>query len=484
MYVELVLASLATFIWWYTEPGLLNHLCLNVMFVSSVSTLVFNANPLLRYDGYYILADLTEIPNLRQKATSILSRKMGEWFLGLEQPDDPFLPERNQLFFALYSVAAAIYRWVVVFSILWFLYKVWEPYNLQIIGQIIACMSLWGLLVMPLYQVAKFFYVPGRLEKVKKPRMYASIGGTLAVLIGVAMLPLPHSIMADLEIQARDADPVYVAVAEGGRLTAVEVKAGDVVKEGQLLARLENHDLDLQIAELQGEENSYRTQRDSLLRQGLNDHRAMAEIPQIVESLETVRQQREEKERDQPHLRAVPRRQRLPPPPAPPDHEDPEEALPNWTKTPLDEENRHAYLKEGVLFCQIGDPRELEAVLMIDQGDFEFVEEGRHQKVDIKLDALPFDTISGEIAETARADMRVTPQRLSRKNGGELATTTDPTTGIERPQETTYQARVPLYDKSGLLRLGLRGRAKIHAAWMPLYQRLWRIITHTFNFKL
>ena len=52
---------------------------------------------------------------------------MGEWFLGLEQPDDPFLPERNQIFFALYSVAAAIYRWVVVFSILFFLYTSSSP---------------------------------------------------------------------------------------------------------------------------------------------------------------------------------------------------------------------------------------------------------------------------------------------------------------------------------------------------------------------
>ena len=97
------------------------------MFISSVSTILFNANPLLRYDGYYIVSDLVEIPNLRQKATSILSRKMGEWFLGLEPPEDPFLPERNQMFFALYTVAAVIYRWFIMASILFFLYKVFEP---------------------------------------------------------------------------------------------------------------------------------------------------------------------------------------------------------------------------------------------------------------------------------------------------------------------------------------------------------------------
>ena len=97
MYVELVIASIATYIWWFSDPGtIVNQLALSTMFVCSVSTLMFNANPLMRYDGYYILSDLTEIPNLRQKASTILHRKAGKWCLGLKEPDDPFLPERHQ----------------------------------------------------------------------------------------------------------------------------------------------------------------------------------------------------------------------------------------------------------------------------------------------------------------------------------------------------------------------------------------------------
>ena len=67
MYIELILASTATFLWWNSHEGLFNQMCLNVMFVSSVSTLLFNANPLMRFDGYYILSDMLEIPNLRTK---------------------------------------------------------------------------------------------------------------------------------------------------------------------------------------------------------------------------------------------------------------------------------------------------------------------------------------------------------------------------------------------------------------------------------
>ena len=83
MYVEIVIASICTFLWWFSEPGLLHQLCLSTMFVCSVSTMMFNANPLLRYDGYYILADLMEIPNLRQKASDDSQSQAGRLVPGL-----------------------------------------------------------------------------------------------------------------------------------------------------------------------------------------------------------------------------------------------------------------------------------------------------------------------------------------------------------------------------------------------------------------
>ena len=82
MYVELTLAAICTFIWWASEPGLLNTLCLNVMVVCSVSTVLFNGNPLLRYDGYFILADMLETPNLFQQAESVVGSAFSRWVLG------------------------------------------------------------------------------------------------------------------------------------------------------------------------------------------------------------------------------------------------------------------------------------------------------------------------------------------------------------------------------------------------------------------
>src|SRR3990172_9254257 len=222
MYVELVLASFATYIWWITDQDSdINKICLNVMFISSVSTVMFNANPLLRYDGYYILSDILEIPNLRQKSSQILNRKLGKWCLGLEEEEAPFLPKRHQTLFALYTVASAVYRWIVTLSILYFLNKVFEPYGLKILGQLIAAGAIYGLMVQPLVKLYKFFKIPGRLGKVIRWRMYTTIALIAAFVAGVLFIPLPSHVYCDLEVQARNAASVYVE--QPGILEAVYV---------------------------------------------------------------------------------------------------------------------------------------------------------------------------------------------------------------------------------------------------------------------
>jgi putative peptide zinc metalloprotease protein len=481
MYVELLLAAICTFLWWFSEPGLFNRLCLDVIFVSSVSTVIFNANPLLRYDGYYILADLVEIPNLRQKATTILGRKLGEWCLGLESPEDPFLPQRNQVFFALYSVAAAAYRWVVAFSICWFLYKLFQSYNLEVVGNVVVAASLWGLAVVPLYHVAKFFYVPGRLDQVKKPRFYTSLGILTAVLLVVLFVPLPHRVICPLEIQARDAHPVYVDVP--GKLISLDVKPGQQVTEGQPLAQLRSIDIDLEVAKLKGQADEYRMKLEGLRQQSFRDRRAAAEIPTVLEAIKTVEDQLQGKSRDQQRLRLVaPVKGMVLPPPFTPRRDDPDEKLPAWSGTPLDRENIGAHLEAGALFCQVGDPKRLEAVLIVDQADRNLVYEGL--PVDIKLEGFPHRTLHTEIKEIAESELKVSPQRLSTKSGGDLATKTDPRTGAEKPMSTSYQARSAIDDADGLYQLGLRGQARVHTRWLSLGARLWRLLSHTFNFKL
>src|SRR5438094_1579128 len=129
IYVELVIAAIATWVWWYT-PGrpVLNNIALCVMVLCSVSTVVFNANPLMRFDGYYILADWLEIPNLRDRANRLLKNLTCEYALGMEVQPEPYMQPSRQFLFVAYAIVSYVYRWVITFSILYFMYNWLKPY--------------------------------------------------------------------------------------------------------------------------------------------------------------------------------------------------------------------------------------------------------------------------------------------------------------------------------------------------------------------
>lgn len=480
MYVELVIASVATYIWWFSEPGMLNQLALSTMFVCSVSTVLFNANPLMRYDGYYILSDLTEIPNLRQKSTTLLSRKLGKWCLGLKEPDDPFLPQRNQLFFVAYSIAASVYMWIVTFSITWFLYHVAKGNGLQIFGQMLAVMAVVSLLMMPLYRLFRFFYLPGRIDQVKKPRLFA----TLAVLAGLAaafaLAPIPYHVYCPLEVKPANAETVYVEVP--GILETVFVKPGERVEKGQVLAQLINLDLDMKIAEMIGKRENLSTRLDVLSRIRFDDSSANDEIQSVEKTLAAVETQLVKMEEDRRKLQLkahVSGTILSPPRVAAQTHA--EDNLPSWEGSPLDSKNAGAALAEGVVFCLIGQPTQMEAVLVIDQSEIDFTREG--QSVEIKLDALPHDTFNSALGPVSPENMKIAPKGLSNKAGGDIETKTDET-GQERPISTSYQAVAPLPDNGEIYVPGMRGRAKISAGEQTAARRLWRYLQRTFNFEL
>ncbi len=484
MYVEVVIASIATFIWWFSEPGFLNYLCLNIMFVSSVSTIVFNANPLLRYDGYYILSDILEIPNLRQKASAILTRKLRWWCLGLEEPEDPFLPHRHQGWFAFYTVASFFYRWFVLLSILYFLNKVFEPYGLKIVGQAIAVASLYGMIVMPLWKVFKFFRVPGRVSKVKKARMFASLALLAAVIGGILFIPFPSSVTCEFELQPRGSESVYIDVA--GTLEEVLVEPGQHVDQGQLLARLSNIDLELEIERLLGQREANQAQLDSLYQMQFHDQNAGLQIEVVRKRLASLDEQLVQKQRDLDRLNLTAPRAGIviPPPYRPESRTNPEVELASWSGWPTDKKNLGAtFSPDGSenLFCQIGDPNEWDAVLVINQRDLDLVREG--QEVRLMFNESAYHVFVSSLESVADDEMKHISPRLASTSGGPVPAQHDPG-GEVLPLDTSYQAEVKLDNSLGMFCNGLTGTARIKTAPRTLASRLVRYITRTFNFDL
>ncbi|MFO0870606.1 MAG: HlyD family efflux transporter periplasmic adaptor subunit [Pirellulales bacterium] len=481
MYVEVFLASIATFLWWFSEPGLLNHICLSVMFICSVSTVVFNGNPLLRFDGYYILMDLSEIPNLRQKSTEVVRRFMIELCLGLEQPESPFLPQGNRLLFGLFTVAAVAYRWLVTFSILYFLNKVFEPYGLKVLGQIIALAGLFGLFVQPIWQLGRFFYTPGRMHKVKMPRVYGTLAVATAAVAAFLFVPLPCRVACTLELRPSAAESVYVNVP--GRVVEWKVQPGDKVTPGVTLVRLENVDLEREVVDLEGQLRVAETGLANLERLRIHDPTAGLQIAPQREQIVALQKLLQEKTAELDKLQiAAASTGIVIPPPTRPQPRSPDGKLPGWTGSPFDPRNADAAYAEGDLLCLIGEPQVLEAVLVVDQADIDTVRVG--DEVRIQLEAYPSQILPAKIEKIAHDMLEASPPALSIQHGGELDTRTD-ANGVARPLNPSYQARTgPLERGDLLLQVGMRGKAKITTPWRPLGSRVYRYLARTFHFEL
>ncbi|MFM7413530.1 MAG: HlyD family efflux transporter periplasmic adaptor subunit [Planctomycetota bacterium] len=480
MYVEVIIASIATYLWWNSHPGTFNKLCLDVMFVSSVSTILFNANPLLRYDGYYILSDLLEIPNLRQKANTILGRLAARWCLGIKQQDDPFLPQRKLGLFALYAVASSLYGWVVTASIFLFVWNVFKPYRLEVLGQILALGAIWGLVIRPLQGIIKFFKVPGRRDEVKPLNLAVTAVAAVAVVGGIALIPLPQRVWCATELRPRGEETVYVTVP--GKLESLGVRQGQVVRKGAELARLANVDLDLEIADLEGKQRQYESRLKALERERFTDPAAGLEIGTVEESLTSIREQLARKLQDRRELVLVaPRDGVVLPPASVKPQGDRGGRLPPWSGSALDDRNLGATFQEGTVFCLVGDPERFEAVMVVDQTEVEFVTEG--QKVDLKLDSFPWQTFRGTVDQIAETHIEAGSERLSVKAGGSVPTETDPA-GREIPISTSYEALMTLDDTDAVFTPGMRGTARIQVGSRTVGEWLLRLLWQTFNFRM
>jgi len=487
MCVEFTLAAICTFIWWLTEPGLLHYLCLNVMFISSVSTLLFNINPLLRFDGYFMLADFLEIPNLRQKATKLFNQKCQEWLLGMEPQDDPFLPQKNQIRFALFSVAAWGYRWVIMASILFFIYTLFKHYELKIIGQAIAAMSLFTLFVMPIYKVIKFFWVPGRIYKVKKVRFYLSFSVFIGILAALCFYPLPYTVIAPamIELRAVTSQRVYVPDLKwGSRLREVHVEPGQFVQAGEVLAVLENPMIHMELITAEGRYRELKQELESL-QNSLYHHSAVNfRIGPLEQSLAMAEELFLNMKRDVESLvLRAPLSGIVVSPPWRSFQSLPYDQLPHWWGTPLESKNLNATLESGTVVCSVGDPRFLEAILIIDQSRINFVK--LNQRVELKLHEFPDQTFLGEVVEIEKQKVTSLEPQLSTSAGGEVPTTRSQADGSEEPNRTSYRVRMFLDNKPDLsIRVGMTGVCKIHVDPQTLGKRLWLTVNETFNFRL
>lgn len=247
MLFETFLAAIAAVVWSATEPGLVHTLAHNAMIISGVTTLVFNANPLLRYDGYYILTDLAALPNLWTR-----SRELGKFLLeriafGIRSAQPPILRDRTEFWFLLaYATLSYPYRFVVLATIIWVLWTQPAYFGLGVILAIVAA-ALW--LVWPALKSLSYLLWSSRLVG-RRTRAISTVVAVLALIATIiGVIPFPSPAYATAVVYPR----AYQTVRpnEDGFVADVLVRVGDRVEIGQPLMRLHNADLEADLARAQ-----------------------------------------------------------------------------------------------------------------------------------------------------------------------------------------------------------------------------------------
>ena len=215
MMVELALASVAAVVWASTGsstgPGATLHgISFNVMLIASVSTLLFNGNPLLRYDGYFILSDLLEIPNLAQRSREYIYYLVKRYAWGVRNPRSPAHTRAERVWFALYGPASTVYR-VLIFGMILLFLTDRLPRPLAVVAVVFGLVAVVVWLCVPLGKLLRYLASSGELARVRHRAVLTTAALFLAVIGVLGTVNVPDHFRIEGVVEPMQMAFVYAA---------------------------------------------------------------------------------------------------------------------------------------------------------------------------------------------------------------------------------------------------------------------------------
>jgi putative peptide zinc metalloprotease protein len=465
IYVELVIAALATFVWWYTPHyPVVNNIALCVMVLCSISTVVFNANPLMRFDGYYILADWLEIPNLREKSNRFLNNLFLSKALGVEVPPEPYMAPTRKWLFVIYAIASWVYRWVVLFGILWFLADFLGP-KLKILSQMLALVSLGSIFVWPAYRIIRNIRQRGRLPDMKAARVYI----TLAVLIGLVavffLAPLPVSRVHETGlIEIEPAAIEIISLPEPASLTALHVRSGERVKEGNPLAEFTSRQLEVEMDRAQASRDAQEANARRLATL-VAKARIAGNEKDMQQYLIQEKDAREKAQAESVQLQDLTRRRdRVR------ELKAPRSGLVIAAPSP-DEVGKlfDRGVSETSPLFSVGDPSRLIIRVPVTPPNYRLIKDDLAARgelaVTIHVKGRSDRDFNGRIRSLPAQNAATVPIQLTQRGGGPLAVKPGGDPNVLQPLAQVYLVEVEILDPDGAIDPGQLASVKIHTKW-------------------
>jgi putative peptide zinc metalloprotease protein len=233
--LELMLALLATLLWSLLPEGPARSAVFLIATATWISTLLINLNPFMRFDGYYLLSDLLDVPNLQPRAFALARWRLREALFGLGLPAPEPMEAGLRRVLIAYGIATWIYRFFLFIGIALVVYHLF----FKTLGLLLFAIEIIWFILLPVAKEMRAWIT--LKERFRPTRQLLT---TLAVLVGgVWMLVQPWDtvIRAPALWEAESATPLLTALP--GRLVAIEAEPGEVVEAGQPIYRFDSPDL-------------------------------------------------------------------------------------------------------------------------------------------------------------------------------------------------------------------------------------------------
>ncbi len=286
MYVETAIGAIAAIIWSNSAADTpIAALSYNMIFIAGVTTILFNANPLIKFDGYYILSDLLETPNLQQRSKEYLYYLVKKFAYGVRRPRDPSHSSGERFWLTVYCISAAIYRVFISVSIILFVVD-----SLKYLGILLAMSGVIGWVIVPIGKWVHYLLVNPELLRTRARAQLVTVV-FFAVLIGsLGMIPAPYHARGEGVVEPNRIEMVFAGA--DGFIEDVLPSATNVRAGGHELVLAKNYELEIERRKLLADKGLY----EAYYRQARSDEPAQAQvmlgqIEAIDEQLARVEQQ-------------------------------------------------------------------------------------------------------------------------------------------------------------------------------------------------
>jgi putative peptide zinc metalloprotease protein len=447
MVVELFVAALALFIWINAEPGTVHAVAYNVMLIAGVSTVLFNGNPLLRYDAYYILGDLLEISNLGPRGMQYTGYLIQRHLFGVRDAEPPLSTSGERVWFVIYTVASFAYRIFIYAAIILFIAG-----KFFVIGMFLASWAVASMIIFPAAKSLKFLVSSPKLSRKRGRAILVSGFAVAAAAATVALVPVPLSTRAEGVMWIPEQS--FVRAGTDGFVDRIIVAPGSGVRRGDPLIKCFDPLLPAHIRVLESRlrelEAVYDTQLslDRVQAEITNE-----EIQHVTGQLSHTRERASELTVCSPcgGKFVVPTGQDLP----------------------------GRFVRRGDLLGYVVDPSAITARVVVSQSDIDIVRQ-RTVGVKVRLAETIAETLPAVVKRELPAATDQLPSRtLSQEGGGEIAIDPSDMLGVKAFQKV-FLFDLELPAQARFYTVGGRIYVRFDHGWEPLVWRWYRGVRELF----